>query len=236
MPLTTNAQLSPRRWALLAAIALAITGGVLLFVNWRHTHRWRWWPVQIPVQIDAGFTGTASFVAQVDEPHEIEVAFGPDLDRADLRTFVMTMDQPSPLDITWSVRQGQTVLASGACHDYLYIDDGYDPTAARVAKMVLNYPLRQGLWGHGGATARGMGRFDCQKGKRYDVRVEVGSSVTRLNAGQPTVFVRVNRAFVRKHYLSTTFLSAGGFAAVGLSVVIFCGWLLTVYRQSIQHR
>jgi hypothetical protein len=211
---------------LYGAIALGILGFLLLYAKTRHNSRYTWQPVKIPLQLKAGEMAGGSFVADLDEPHEIEIQFQRPVPLEALNRFVKPMDKPSPLDIRWPVSKADKTVAQGTCRDYLYIASDYgtlgDRFVRKVARIIHNRPYQPT-----GTFARGVGKFDCSAGDRYNLHVEVGTTVAELNSTNPTFGVKINRLFETRYKLETKAIAVVGIVALGLSLFSFCWWEVT---------
>ena len=216
--------LTPKTSVLYSSIILAVLGGVLLYGHTRHKDKYVWRPVEIPLQIEAGEVARGSFVAELDEPHEIEIEVQRRIPAEDLNRLIRL--DPSPLDIKWSIFNKDQVVAEGTCRDYLYISAHSGTVAHRFARKVkrtiLNRPYEQG-----GAIVRGVGRFACKAGAQYDLHVEVGTTIEALNATNPIFRIRINRLFEVRHKPKTKPIAIGGIVALGLSLLAFGWWGLT---------
>ena len=221
---------SRRRWPI-AVAALAVAAAALLYANHRHNRRHTWQPVRIPLRFEAGATQSADFAAELDEVHQLEVAFDRRIDRAHISRYITTMEAPSALDVRWSVSDAEgRMIAKGDCRDYLYVIDGYDDVVRRTAKIILNYPLRQNLWGQGGGMARGVGQFEARAGLRYTINVTMGTSAVALDVARPRFNVRVNERRVREHFSRTAPLSTVGWGA-GAAAALLVIWHVVRERR-----
>ncbi len=222
-----NPLLKPRTQVLYAAIILALLGALLLYINAKHKNKYNWRPVEIPLQIKAGEIAKGSFVAELDEPHEIEIEFQRRISAEVLDRLVLSMDEPSPLDIKWAVFNNGEIVAEGTCREYLYISTHAVTLAYRfvrkVKRTIPNLPYQQG-----GTVTRGVGQFACKAGAQYDLHVEVGTTIEALKVTDPIFRIRINRLFETRHKPKTKPIAIGGIVGLGLSLIAFCWWVLTM--------
>jgi len=206
-------------------------GSIAIAVNWRHNHKYTWWPAKSSLRIEAGHSATTSFVAQVDQAHEIEIAFNRHISKDD-RQEVVAVEKPSYLNIQWSVSSEGETIAQGACREYLYFDFAYTRFTGRVIQLIFNQPTRQRLLQRGGGLARGVGQFQCRAGVRYDIHTNVITTIESLNQARPSIDVRVNRTFMNRHYQKTSHLSVAGFISLAASIILFGIWsVMSFFKQ-----
>jgi len=223
--------LRPRREVIYSIIGLAGLGILLLCVHTWHQHKYTWRPVEIPLQIKAGEVASGSFIAELSEPHELQIEFERRFPTDEvLNKFVASTDELSPLDVKWSVFNNDKIVVEGTCREYLYISSRSVTFAHRVVhkikRTLLNLPYEPG-----GTIARGVGRFACKAGAQYDLHVEVGSTIEILNIANPIFGVRINRLFEMRHKPKTEPIAIGGKVALGLSLIAFCWWALTLLLE-----
>ncbi|MCZ6681168.1 MAG: hypothetical protein O7E52_28445, partial [Candidatus Poribacteria bacterium] len=127
--------------------------------------------------------------------------------------------------IKWSVLNSGNIVAEGTCSDYLYIGGSPDTVVRRIGAMILNI---RDIKGSGGTVTRGVGRFDCSAGTRYEIRAEVGTTIEKLNVTNPVFGARINRQFPTRHFLKTFPIAISGVVVLGLSMLTFLGWALTM--------
>ncbi|MAE65325.1 MAG: hypothetical protein CMJ18_13720 [Phycisphaeraceae bacterium] len=184
-----------------------------------HNARHQWVALQQPLGLDAGATLEATFTVGVDAVHEIEIECDHVPGVSSGRT-VTAMNEPSELDVTWTVTRDGELIAQGGADAFLYVHNGYDSAPARVVKTVLNRPLRQKLLGAGGGYARGIGRFACVEGADYDVQFRMNAAATEIAPTRPRLIVRVNRLLEKRHYRRMRRASVAGWSCAGLAVVL----------------
>lgn len=92
--------LKPRPQVLYSVIGLAGLGILLLCVHTWHQHKYTWRPVEIPLQIKAGEVASGSFIAELSQPHELQIEFERRFPTDEvLNKFVASTDELSPLDV-----------------------------------------------------------------------------------------------------------------------------------------
>ena len=220
-----------RRKLLYPGIILAVVGALLLVINFRHNSRYAWKPVKQPFRIQAGTLLESSFIAELDQKYEIEIEFQRNIADQKFKKFVMDVKNPSPLDIEWKVLHNGKIHGRGTSRDYLYITKTGDPLLRRILRKIMNIPYYQDIEAEDSVT-RGIGRFPCEAGQRYDIEAKVGTTITELDATNPIFGVRINRIFAIRHFRSMIPMAATGFLIFGISMLTLSGWLLgTLYSK-----
>lgn len=207
------------RWT---AIGLLVAGSALLLVCRSHNAAHAWYTLNIPLEAQTGFETTGSFVADLDQPHEIELQFDQRASHDANVPNLLSLAE-SPMDVSWTVNTGSNTVARGDARDYLYF--GYKSLKRRLWNAIVNAPDDFGVVR--GKIIRGIGSFDARAGEPYEITVTVREARPELQAAQPTVAVRINRQFADRHYAEK--IAAG---AMGIGVLLLAGmsggfWLLS---------
>ena len=234
MPPSTKYLLQPRGQFLYFGILFAAIGLLLLFLNAKHNNRYQWRPVKLPFRMEAGQILKSSFVAELDQYHEIEIEFQRNISKDKIKKFIISVEGPSPIDMPWKVLHKGKTVAEGTCRDYLYIMKTGDPLIQRILRKLLYIPYYQDIEGSD-TVGRGVGKFLCKAGERYDIEAKIGTTLTELDATHPVFGVRVNRVFGTRHFRSMIPVAKGGFILLGLSLATFFWWGATRIYNKIRH-
>jgi len=130
-------------------------------------------PLDIPVSLSVGHVRTPDFKTSVDIPYDIDIAFdsGIPLDKLNCligmnwQSVQACTDQPSVLNVNWTlVRDGQNI-ASGS--------------STESGRASYSYHK----------TARDIGSFHAEKGRKYRLEVDVLQDGTQLGRANPRLQV-----------------------------------------------
>ena len=234
MPPFIKYLLQPRRQFFYGGILFAAVGILLLFINAKHNNRYQWRPVKLPFRMEAGQILKSSFVAELNQNHEIEIEFQRNIPKNEFKKFVISVEVPSPIDMSWKILHKGKTVAKGTCRDYLYIMKTGDPPMQRILRKLLNIPYYQDIAGSD-TVGRGIGKFMCKAGERYDIEAEVGTTLSELNATHPVFGVRVNRVFGTRHFRSMIPVAKGGLILLGFSLATFSWWGATRIFNKLHH-
>ena len=212
----------PSRSLLLVGIFLVIFGCILVVVHWKHTNRYDWRPIKLPMKVEAGVLNQGSFIAELDEIYEIELEFAENIHSEEIGNIALTMDSLSILDLDWQIRHGDEVVAEGNCKNYLYIRMIGQPFTRKILRKIVNLPQYQKVRGSKILLLRGVGKFSAKKGRRYEIRAHVGTTIANLSSLELLLGVRVNRKFAARQYQSTI-----GIAKVGFFFLFFAACLFS---------
>ncbi len=213
-----------RRHALAVAILCAILGIVLVAKHWHHMGKHQWEGVVLPFKMNAGETIAGEFTAALDTPYEIEVEIDWSLPSEVLDRLFYVMDKPAPLDIEWSVTEGETVVSRGDCRDYVSINLGGNSAKDKIRDHLLKIPFHRDY--PNGTIARGIGRVKAEAGKTYKLTAKVNASQEELNAANPRFIARVNQVYWSRHLHETKTAAFAGSFFCGLAFLAILWWLL----------
>lgn len=201
-----------------SGLLLLLLGSGLVAWNYQHNNRYDWQPVSLPLAMTAGAVAEAGFVADADTAYELEIRFA-DLPRDLAKKFVTVREQPSPLDIEWTVSDESGVVASGDCRRFLYTRQIRKDGFTRVRNAASNHPSQIVEVGER-FFARGVASFKARAGATYSIGVRVNTSPAELSTFRPVFGARVNRVFADRHYRSLSIAYQGGLAMIGLALLL----------------
>ena len=227
--LTRNQIIKSRSPALYTCVVTALIALSLLFLNARHNLRYTWRPVQIPFHVKSGEAINTTFVAEIDGSYEIELEFQRRVPDEVIERIVEPLDEPSPIDISWSVSTDADVVARGDCRDYLYISSGGRSSSSlkRLGWVLFSIPRAQSAAGDFPTAIRGVGKVDCKAGLTYQVTVRINTTTDALLPTNPVFGVRVNRQFSRNHIRKMIPAVIAALGAAQLSVASFFWWIVS---------
>ena len=224
----------PKERLLCHGFALVLLGGLFFMIDYRHQKRYNWKSVLLPFQVEAGDSVQGSFVAELSQAHEVQLEFHPNIPYEEMDTLVLSIDEPSPLDINWKVLHKSETVAEGTCQEYLYIDYAPDSLIRRIKRKVFKL-LHFAEMKRGDRHIRGVGKFRCEKGERYEIQATVGKTIAKLAATDPIFCVRINRRFAKKYFEATVRLGKLGSFLLGFSLLIFIWCTLVTIATKISH-
>ena len=196
--------------------SLSIVAGLALLAAAYLSNDYEWVLLRESFPLRPGSGASGSFIAELDEPCEVEIEFDMASISAypELRESVLDQAALSNLDIGWQVNSGPERVAGGASKEYLHIRGTNSNPVAQAIFHVLNIA---GYKGEPGTLGRGVGRFPCQRGRSYSATVTAGDGQKRFDAVEAALVVRLNQAFgARRQRQSAPMLwGAGGLLAIG---------------------
>ena len=226
--MSTSSSLRPRTFLILALVC-GLLGLFLVSKHWQHLAQHHWEPMSVPFKITSGQTVSGQFTAELSEPHEVEFEIDWSLPNDVLDRLFYISEGPAPLDIVWKVEHNGTMIAQGDSKDYLYLTEGGHYRKSRLKEALLGIPFHREC--ATGTIARGVGRFDAEAGKTYQVSANIRASQEELNAARPRLNTRVNRAFWTRHLAETQKSAYAGYAFLAIAFLLGCIALFVHLRQ-----
>ncbi len=161
----------------------------------------------MPVAMSVGHVRTNEFTVNIKAPYEIDIE----------------VEKRIPFD-TLNCLLGMSSSVSGDCTNapevvsatWVVSNDG------RVYAQGSSVADRGGVWANG-TISREIGRFDGERGRKYQLDVDVLTDGTRLAAGNPRLTVSVDSDFVEGTMFETAFLVypvVGGLLLIGLILLV----------------
>jgi hypothetical protein len=186
-------------------------------------------------------TFTASSNDLLELEIEVDVSISDELRDRYIIPYIIPTDAQSALDIRWSVKHVNSIIASGDARDYLFVEDTRS-LFGRLRRLIMQVPYERdekhwssiGLVGSR-TISRGIGKFPVQSGETYTVSIAVGRNYPELRSVNPKATVRMDRKRWSAHYKQTRVLGYMGllFIAVGLAVSLSgLFWRLIAARRT----
>ncbi len=205
-----------------ALMLFGLTGLIaLLLMNRAVSHS----PVSVPMTLNEGDTFATSFVVDQDGMYDIEVELHDVVPDGVMKQYV-TINGTSSLDVDWTLKQGDNVVARGGCAHYLFVSG--ESLMRRWITSLL------GLQDYDDISvdrfSRGVGRFEAKAGQKLELSTKVKTAPDALIAnGSPQMVIR----FDRRRRVETLEKSL---AVAGLAIVAFVAGGMWLLRVSLQNR
>jgi thioesterase domain-containing protein/acyl carrier protein len=218
-------------FALIGTVTFAMAGSGMSYEDWR--------PISEPLLIKQGQALDAKFIPGQSGLHEIELTVDRATSASALQKTILAYKEPSDLEVTWSVWQGDRRLVTGTAKDHYYLDLTPHRRIGDVGYVLFQIPMSRNKahfdsFGMRGSFtwSRGMGSVKLDADQSYTLRARVERTIPELDVTNPRISVRYNRRAFYAYRKQVLVQSLAGIALVSLSILLAgVAWLRK--RQAI---
>lgn len=216
------------RWPLILAAVLAVAAAAALWVNAAHNGQYEFAPVRLALPGDADGSASASFVADRTGAYELELRVDWASPSHPVRGWITEHAGPSDWDLRWRVTRSDEAVAAGDARGFLYLEFE-NSLRRRLHNRVLGIAPYERIGVD--RVSRGVGRFEAEAGRTYDVSVTLGKQAAELAPLNPRLLVRVDHVAWQRHYEATLGLGRAGIAAGLAALVCLLYWGIRRLRR-----